>query len=62
MSRTFWRTALLGAALVAVGTGCAEERDPINRVQANALAKSFFVGEDLLNPHDDPEFWISLNP
>ena len=24
--------------------GCAEERDPINRVQANALGKSFFVG------------------
>ena len=24
--------------------GCAEERDPINRVQPNALPKSFFVG------------------
>ena len=36
--------------------GCAEERDPINRVQANALDKTFFVGE-LGNPEDDPEFY-----
>ena len=50
-------TALLGVALVALCGGCADEREPINRVQANALAKSFFVGADLLNPQDDPEFW-----
>lgn len=37
-------------------TGCAEERAPINRVQANALAKSFFVGS-LADPGDDPEFF-----
>ncbi|MDI3283329.1 hypothetical protein [Polyangium sp. 15x6] len=43
---------LAGGAL-----GCAEERDPINRVQANALAKSFFVGEDLHSDADNPEFW-----
>lgn len=42
--------------LVAVA-GCAEERAPINRVQPNALDKSFFVGKDLLNPSDDPEFY-----
>lgn len=35
---------------------CAEERPPINRVQANALAKSFFVGA-LNDPSDDPEFF-----
>ena len=38
-------------------SGCAEEREPINRVQADALAKSFFVG-DLANPDDDPEFYM----
>ena len=43
---------LAGGAL-----GCAEEREPINRVQPNALAKSFFVGDDLRDDADDPEFW-----
>lgn len=45
-------------ALIAAGisfNGCAEERDPINRVQSNALDKAFFVG-DLADPKDDPEF------
>ena len=37
--------------------GCAEERAPINRVQPNLLPKSFFVGADLQDPKDDPEFW-----
>jgi hypothetical protein len=37
--------------------GCAEERDPINRVQADALAKSFFVGANLQSAEDDPEFY-----
>src|SRR5687767_3347468 len=51
------RMAGLGlAALAAVGAGCAEEREPINRVQPNALAKSFFVGEDLVDTADDPAF------
>lgn len=36
--------------------GCAAERDPINRVQGNALPKSFFLGSDLQSPKDDPEF------
>lgn len=47
------------AILAALGViaGCAEERDPINRVQPNALPKSFFVGEDFLGTDDDPEFW-----
>jgi hypothetical protein len=51
------RLALAG--LVALGLqGCAEERDPINRVQSQALAKSFFVG-DLSTSEDDPEFYTA---
>lgn len=47
-----------GACLALVGTtSCASERAPINRVQANALQKSFFVGNDLSSPSDDPEFY-----
>ncbi len=38
-------------------SGCAKERASIDRVQANALRKSFFVGEDLENTSDDPEFY-----
>ncbi len=37
--------------------GCAEERPPINRVQANAMEKRFFVGAKLTDPSDDPEFY-----
>lgn len=58
--RWMWKRALLVGAvgLTAGGAiGCAEERAPINRVQANALAKSFFVGERLQDPSDDPEFY-----
>lgn len=43
------------AALAAAG--CAEERPPINQVQANALNKHFFVGDDLASRGDDPEFY-----
>ena len=35
---------------------CAEERPAINRVQANALSKEFFVG-DVSDPSDDPVFF-----
>lgn len=45
----------IATALTALA--CAEQRDPIDRTQPNALEKSFFVGEDLLDPADDPEFW-----
>ncbi len=51
---------LLFLATVALCVGlvsCAEERAPINRVQPNALAKEFFVG-DLVDPEDDPEFYM----
>jgi hypothetical protein len=45
------------AAAFAVLAGCAAERAPINRVQADALDKSFFVGDDLASTADDPEFY-----
>jgi hypothetical protein len=48
--------ALLGFVL---GTGCSEEREPINRVQSNALKKSFFVGK-IASPDDDPEFYMHV--
>lgn len=48
------RAALLVAPVLA---GCAEERAPINRVQPNALAKAFFVG-DIEDAADDPEFYM----
>jgi hypothetical protein len=53
------RPALMSLAVIApsaITAGCAEERDPINRVQANALDKAFFVG-DLASSADDPEFY-----
>ena len=37
--------------------GCAAERDPINRVQLNAIPKSFLVGADYTDAKDDPEFY-----
>lgn len=37
-------------------TACAAERPAINRVQANALSKEFFVG-DVGDPSDDPVFF-----
>lgn len=57
-----WMRRLGVAALIgAVGwasLGCAAERDPINRVQPQALNKAFFIGEDLRSPGDDPEFYM----
>lgn len=49
--------AIVGA-VVWGSAGCAQERDPINRVQPNALDKSFFVGADLQSTSDDPEFYM----
>jgi hypothetical protein len=48
---------LLGGLLGWVAVGCAQERDPINRVQPNAVSKHFFVGTSLSDPSDDPEFF-----
>jgi hypothetical protein len=58
MTASFLRRLMFCAALaLAFATSCASERPPINRVQANALEKSFFVGEDLADPKDNPEFY-----
>ncbi|MFO0759120.1 MAG: hypothetical protein U0359_21690 [Byssovorax sp.] len=60
MRRMLTRALLAGVIVVTAGgaVGCAQERAPINRVQANALAKSFFVGADLKDITDDPEFYM----
>jgi len=50
-----WFLVLVGVA--AVLPACAKQRDPINRVQPYALKKSHFVGEDLQDAKDNPEFW-----
>jgi hypothetical protein len=57
---TWKRLPLLFAVFTVAGAapGCAEERAPINRVQADALAKSFFLGSALGEPVDDPEFYM----
>ena len=47
----------LMAGLGVAAAGCAEEREPINRVQAMALPKAFFVGDNLASTDDDPEFY-----
>ncbi len=60
--RMWTRAVLIGAIGLAAGgaVGCAEEREPINRVQANTLAKSFFVGEDFEDTSDDPAFYARV--
>lgn len=51
-------TALVLGVTASSGlVGCAAERDPINRVQANAMPKSFFIGEKFQDTSDDPEFY-----
>ncbi len=57
MSRVRIAGIFVGSLVAVASFGCAQERDPINRVQANALAKSFFVGQSLQDPTDDPEFY-----
>ena len=48
--------AAMGLMAATATMGCAQERDPISRVQPQALKKSWFVG-DLKDPNDDPEFY-----
>ncbi len=55
--RSFASLVLPCLLLAAIVSGCAQERAPINRVQPYALAKTFFVGQKLVDPSDDPEFW-----
>jgi hypothetical protein len=57
MSLQSFRRPAIPLAAFALAFGCASERPPINRVQADALAKSFFVGADLKSTADDPEFY-----
>jgi hypothetical protein len=52
---THWKSLLM-IAVTAAGISCSP-RPPINRVQPNALDKSFFVGANLADPSDDPEFY-----
>ncbi len=47
----------LAATLAWASVGCAGEREPINRVQANAMPKSFFIGA-IADNNDDPEFYM----
>ena len=46
----------LGLLLGLAATGCAQEREPIDRVQPNVLKKTFFLGPDIHDSSDDPEF------
>ncbi|HEX7663223.1 MAG TPA: hypothetical protein VF407_01865, partial [Polyangiaceae bacterium] len=61
MSSTWTRR--LGLTSLVMGfvwasSGCAQERDPINQVQSDALDKHFFVGGSLSDATDDPEFYM----
>ncbi|MGH7280142.1 MAG: hypothetical protein ACRELY_01340, partial [Polyangiaceae bacterium] len=61
MQAKWMRRLGLVALTSAVGwssIGCAQERDPINQVQADALDKHFFVGASLSDATDDPEFYM----
>jgi hypothetical protein len=44
--------------LPAIVGGCSEERPEINRVQPNGYPKSFFLGEKIADPSDDPVFFM----
>src|SRR6185312_5352527 len=60
MARMWMRALLMGALVLLLGSvvGCAQERAPINQVQADALAKSFFVGPNLADASTSPEFYM----
>ncbi|HEY1957620.1 MAG TPA: hypothetical protein VGH28_18500, partial [Polyangiaceae bacterium] len=57
-----WKRRLGLAGLVGAiawtSVGCAQERPANNQVQPNALSKHFFVGADLSDPGDDPQFYM----
>jgi hypothetical protein len=52
-----WRLMVCAFLALVGASSCASERAPINRVQANALKKSFFVGDNLSDDSDNPEFY-----
>lgn len=61
-SKWLGRIGLTALVMGVVGSssgmvGCAAERDPINRVQLNAIPKSFLVGDNYTDASDDPEFY-----
>ncbi len=61
MQPKWTRRLAMGAIVGAVvwgSVGCAQERDPINRVQPNALDKAFFIGANFTDTSDDPEFYM----
>ncbi|MFO0597444.1 MAG: hypothetical protein U0228_19195 [Myxococcaceae bacterium] len=47
----------IACTAIALVVGCAQEQQPINRVQPNYFDKSFFVGADYQGVQDDPEFY-----
>ncbi len=47
--------ALVG--VISVGAGCASERDAVERVQPQAIPKTFFLGANFKDSKDDPEFY-----
>ena len=59
-SKWLGRTSLVALVFAVAGSGgvagCAAERDPINRTQPGVVDKAFFVGENLGDYKDDPEF------
>ena len=61
MSKSSVKRALLGLCALAVlggAQGCAEERDPIDRVQPNVISKAIFVRKDAKGQwKDDSDSW-----
>ncbi len=58
-STKMWRGSTLTVALglLVAAAGCGQERDPVNRVQPDVFDKTFFVGDNLQDSSDDPEFY-----
>src|SRR3954454_3226310 len=61
-SKWLGRIGLTALVMGVVGSssgmvGCAAERDPIDRVQLNAIPKDFLVGKNYSDASDDPEFY-----
>ncbi len=57
LTAVFTSIGILATMGVVGLAGCAGERNPIDRTQPYALQKSLFVGSDLLDPIDNPEFY-----
>ncbi|MBL8604537.1 MAG: hypothetical protein JNK72_21600 [Myxococcales bacterium] len=50
---------LLLGGLAAGNADCAQEREPIDRTRPARLDKHFFLGADLRNAQDNPEFYMN---